>query len=179
MSRFEDLLNTVAQYQQLADENYQRVRRLAEEIRTGLCQYMGTSEMSRGTVCVRLVPPSGPFEARDYGDQAFSIPAEGFRPLGAILFGLAFRVSGKDDWMRVTLECQKIGSAFMIHLAGGEDYTLSLPLQTNDTEPFYEHLYQHVLSWFQTQIEHYQAGEYGRRDIGFDFSRDAHETAQA
>ena len=169
MSRFEALISTVATYQKLAAENYSRVRALAEELRAGLCGYIGAFD----GVCVRLVPPAGPFEAKDYGDQAFSIPPQGFRPLGAILFGLAFRVSTGTDWMRVTMECQKIGDTFIVHIVGGEEYELSLPLKDNDTEPFYNHIYQHVLNWFEDQIHRYQAGEYGRREIGFDFSRNA------
>ena len=175
MSRFEELINTVSHYQLLAGENYLRVRGLAEEIRAGLCQFIGAKD----GVCVRLVPPAGAFEAKEYGDQAFSIPPTGFRPLGAILFGLAIRVSPGTDWMRVTVECQKIGESFVANLVGGESYELNIPLQDNDPEPFYEHLYQHVLNWFRTQIEHYEAGDYGRREIGFDFSRDGDEDMRA
>lgn len=166
MSRFEELIETVAQYQNLAGENYLRVRRLAEELRAGLCSYIG----SKDGVCVRLVPPAGAFEAKDYGDAAFSIPPQGFRPLGAIMFGLAVRVSNQADWMRVTLECQKIGDSFVANIVGGEEYELSLPLHENDPEPFFDYIYQHVLVWFKTQIELYEAGQYGRREIGFDFS---------
>lgn len=173
MSRFDELINTVAHYQNLAGENYTRVRGLAEELREGLCAYIG----SKDGVCVRLVPPMGAFEAKDYGDQAFSVPPAGFRPLGPILFGLAFRVSMGTDWMRVTVECQKIGETFIARIAGGEEYTLSIPLAENDPEPFYDHLYQHVLDWFQTQITRYEAGDYGQREIGFDFSRDAESEA--
>lgn len=167
MSRFEDLISTVAQYQNLAAENYSRVRKLAEELREGLCAYIGAID----GVCVRLVPPAGPFESKDYGDQAFSVPPKGFRPLGAILFGLAIRVSTGTDWMRVTMECQKIGDDFIARIVGGEDYRLSIPLKENDPEPFYDHIYEHVLDWFKTQIERYQAGDYGGREIGFDISR--------
>lgn len=168
MSRFDTLLKTVDKYQELAGENYTRVRTLAEELRSGLCAYVSSS----GGVCVRLVPPAGPFEPKDYGDKAFSIPPRGFRPLGPIQFGLAVRVSKGTDWMRVTMECQKIGDTFIAQISGGDEYTLSLPLAENDPEPFYDHIFEHVLSWFQTQIEHYEAGDYSRREIGFDFSRD-------
>ena len=109
MSRFEELISTVSHYQSLAAENYTRVRSLAEELREGLCAHIG----SKDGVCVRLVPPAGAFEPKDYGDQAFSVPPQGFRPLGAILFGLAIRVSTGTDWMRVTIECQKIGDEFI------------------------------------------------------------------
>ncbi len=172
MARFDDLVRTVDEYQKLAGENYTRVRKLAEELREGLCAFIGASDGP----CVRLVPPTGPFEAKDYGDEAFSLPPAGFRPLSPILFGLAVRVSRSVDWMRVTLECQKIGDSFVARIAGGTDFRLAMPLAENDPEPFYGHVFQHVQGWFQTQIEHYQAGDYGKREIGFDISRDpAHE----
>lgn len=171
LSRFEELISTVAQYQERAAENYSRVRTLAEELRAGLCAHIGSDD----GVCVRLVPPQGAFEAKDYGDQAFSLPPQGFRPLGAILFGLAIRVSTGTDWMRVTIECQKIGDEFIARIVGGEEYRLSIPLKDNDPEPFYDHIYDHVLEWFQTQIDRYDAGDYGSREIGFDVSRDSDE----
>ena len=171
MSRFEDLISTVAHYQDLAAENYTRVRSLAEELRAGLCAYIGAID----GVCVRLVPPAGPFEPKDYGDQAFSVPPKGFRPLGAIVFGLAVRVSVGTDWMRVVMECQKIGDDFIANIVGGEEYRLSIPLKDNDPEPFYDHIYEHVLDWFKAQIERYEAGDYGTREIGFDISRKSDE----
>lgn len=173
MSRFDELIATVARYQSLAGENYIRVRALAEELRAGLCAHIGMKD----GVCVRLVPPAGPFEAKDYGDHAFSMPPKGFRPLGAIQFGLAIRVLGEADWMRVTIECQKIGDDFIARILGGEDYQLSIPLKDNDPEPFYDHIYRHVLDWFKHQIERYEAGDYSSRDIGFDISRDHNEAA--
>ncbi len=171
MSRFDDLISTVSHYQDLAAENYSRVRTLAEELREGLCAHIG----SKDGVCVRLVPPAGPFEPKDYGDQAFSVPPKGFRPLGAILFGVAVRVSTGTDWMRVTLECQKIGDEFIARIVGGEDYRLTIPLKDHDPEPFYDHIYEHVLDWFKIQIERYEAGDYGGREIGFDISRTEEE----
>lgn len=171
MSRFEELISTVSQYQTLAAENYSRVRSLAEELRAGLCAHIGMKD----GVCVLLVPPAGPFEPKDYGDQAFSMPPQGFRPLGAIQFGLAIRVLGEKDWMRVTMQCQKIGDDFIAQIVGGDEYRLTIPLKNYDPEPFYDHIYEHVLEWFQTQIERYEAGDYGRREIGFDVSRDHDE----
>ncbi len=171
MSRFDKLIKTVAHYQELASENYTRVRTLAEELREGLCAHIG----SKDGVCVRLVPPAGQFEPKDYGDRAFSVPPKGFRPLGSILFGLAIRVSTGTDWMRVTMECTKIGESFIIQIAGGQEYELSIPLKDTDPEPFYDHIFDHVLNWFETQIERYEAGDYGSREIGFDFSRDTEQ----
>ena len=171
MSRFEELISTVSRYQTLAAENYTRVRSLAEELRAGLCAHIGMKD----GVCVLLVPPAGPFEPKDYGDQAFSIPPQGFRPLGAIQFGLAIRVLGENDWMRVTMQCQKIGDEFIAQIVGGDEYKLNIPLKDNDPEPFYDHIYEHVLEWFQTQIERYEAGDYGSREIGFDLSAGSEE----
>lgn len=172
MSRFENLISTVEHYQDLAEENYKRVRDLAEQLREGLCAYMQAMD----GICVRLVPPAGPFEPKDYGDKAFSIPPRGFRPLGPIMFGLAMRVSRGTDWMRVTMECQKIGDTFVARIADGEEYRLTVPLADHDPKPFYEHIHQHILAWFETQIDRYEAGDYGRREIGFDFSRDTEES---
>ncbi|MEM1391480.1 MAG: hypothetical protein AAGG45_10405 [Pseudomonadota bacterium] len=168
MSRFDELIARVDYYQTLAAENYARVRGLADELRAGLCAHIGSED----GVCVRLVPPAGPFEPKDYNEKAFSIPPQGFRPLGPILFGLAVRVSKDTDWMRVTMECQKIGDSFITRITGGEEYQLSIPLKDNDPEPFYDHIYDHVMNWFGVQIERYEAGDYGQREIGFDFSRD-------
>jgi len=167
LSRFEDLISTVSHYQALAAENYTRVRTLAEELRAGLCAHIGSTD----GVCVRLVPPAGAFEPKDYGEKAFSIPPKGFRPLGVIQFGLALRVSTGTDWMRVTMECQKIGENFIAQIVGGQEYQLSIPLKDNDPEPFYDHIYAHVLDWFEHQIERYEAGDYSGREIGFEFSR--------
>ena len=88
MSHFDELIETVEQHQKLADENYKRIRTLAEELRDGLCAFMD----ARDGVCVHLVPPGGDFKPKEYGDRAFSIPPRGFRPLGPIAFGLAVRV---------------------------------------------------------------------------------------
>lgn len=175
MSRFEALVSTVSHYQSLAAENYSRVRKLANELRDGLCQHINAAD----GICVRLVPPAGPFEAKDYTDDAFSIPPRGFRPLGSILFGVAIRVSHGTDWMRVTMECQKIGDTFVTRIVGGEEYVLTLPLAEHDPEPFYDHIYNHVIGWFQSQIDQYEAGDYGGREIGFDFSRNADPAVSA
>jgi len=174
MSKFEELLATVETYQALADENYKRIRKVAEELRAGLCNYLNSSD----DVCVQLVPPGGPFEPKPYGDQAFSIPPKGFRPLGPVAFGLAVRVSKGTDWLRVTMECRKIGENFMVQIVGGDEYQTKVPLVDHDPEPLYTLIYRHVFDWFNERIERYQEGDYGTREIGFDFAVDV-ETAQA
>ncbi|MFN7055390.1 hypothetical protein [Hyphomonas sp.] len=167
MSRFDDLVATVETYQALAEENYNRIRRLAEDVRLGLCHYLDAGDGN----CVHLVPPGGPFEARSYGDQAFSIPPRGFRPLGPVSFGLAVRISRKSDWLRLTLHCRKTGDTFVVQIEEGSEYEFHLPILEADAGPFYDHLYDHILGWFTDNIERYQEGAYGARAIGFDFSR--------
>jgi len=169
MSRFDTLLETVETYQALAAENYNRIRRLAEELREGLCAYLGSED----GVCVHLVPPAGPFEPRPYGDHAFSIAPQGFRLLGPVQFGVAIRVTKGTDWLRVTMECRKLGEQFKVLIEGGAEYDFDLPLAENDPEPFYEEIYQHVLGWFAKRIERYNEGDFGTREIGFDFADDA------
>ncbi len=168
MARFDDLLATVETYQALATENYDRIRRLAEELREGLCDYLSASDGA----CVHLVPPVGPFQPQPHGDKAFSIPPRGFRPLGPVAFGLAVRVTRGTDWLRVTLECSKSGDDFRVKIIGGEDFTFKLPLADNDPNPFFEHIFEHVKGWFDTHIENYRDGDPGSREIGFDFAVD-------
>lgn len=167
MARFEELLATVETYQKLAAENYDRIRGLAEDLKDGMCGYMGT----KTGVCVHLVPPAGPFKPKAHTDEAFSIPPRGFRPLGPVAFGLAFRVTEGTDWLRVTMQCQKRGDEFIVNILEGEEYTLSLPLSENETEPLYQHIYDHVHDWFADRIEHYKVGD-ATGEIGFDFAED-------
>ncbi|MBY9066123.1 hypothetical protein K1X12_04385 [Hyphomonas sp. WL0036] len=166
MPRFDELVATVEIYQALAEENYNRIRRLAEEVRSGLCDYLGASD----GICVHLVPPAGPFEPRAYGDQAFSIPPRGFRPLGPVSFGLAVRVSKGQDWLRLVLNCRKTGDSFIVQIEEGAEYEFQLPIREEDAGPFNAHIYQHILDWFTENIERYREGSYGSRAIGFDFS---------
>lgn len=168
MTRFDELIATVETYQALAAENYARVRQLAEAVREGLCDYIDAKD----GICVQLVPPMGEFEPKPYGDQAFSMPPRGFRALGPIAFGLAVRVSRGTDWLRVTAQGQKIGDHFILDIQGGESFKLSLPLAEDDSRVLFEYVYQHVLNWFQSKIDQYQQGEYGTREIGFEFSRE-------
>ncbi|MEL6387116.1 MAG: hypothetical protein AAFR00_07175 [Pseudomonadota bacterium] len=166
MGRFEELLATVESYQALAAENYNRIRGLAESLREGFCAYLGATD----GVCVHLVPPAGPFEPKPYGDGAFSVPPRGFRPLGPVAFGFAVRVSQGTDWLRLTLECRKAGDTFTVEIQGGAEYEFALPLADDDPKPFYDALFAHIQSWFAQRIERYEQGDYGSRDIGFDFT---------
>lgn len=169
MSRFDDLLARVETYQELAAENYDRIRKLAEDLSAGMCDFLDSSTGA----CVHLVPPQGPFTPKDHGDAAFSMPPRGFRQLGPIAFGLAVRVSKGTDWLRVTLQCHKIGDKFTVHILEGDAHTVEMPLSAADAEVFYQHIYDHVFGWFDHRIERYEEGEdYSTLEIGFDFSDD-------
>ena len=166
MSKHIKLLETVEKYQALAAENYNRIRKLAEEIDAGMCDFM----RSNTGQCVHLVPPMGQFEPKPYRDEAFSMPARGFRPLGPVAFGLAIRVTPGTDWLRVTLECRKVGEDFIVQIVGGDEYKTKIPLADHDPEPLYELIYAHVYDWFADKMERYEDGDQGTREIGFDFA---------
>lgn len=168
MSRFDELVETVDTYQAIVAENYDRIRTLAEEVRSGFCAFLHPGE----GICVHLVPPTGPFEPKAHGDAAFSQPPRGFRMLEPIAFGLAVRVTKGEDWLRLTMLCRKLGDKFSVEIEDGSKYEFSLPLKEADPEPFYQHLYNHILGWFADHIERYRDGDYGTRDIGFDFADD-------
>lgn len=174
MTRFEDLLETVEIYQSLAAENYTRIRTLAEDLRDGMCRYLDAGDGN----CVRLVPPAGKFEPKDYGKQAFSVPPEGFRPLGPISFGLAVRVSHGTDWLRIPLECSKEGERFFVNIPGQAPHEFALPLADAKLDAFYEAIHHHIRDWFATRIERYREGDSGTREIGFDLAA-AGENPQA
>jgi hypothetical protein len=166
VSRYAALSALAARYQALAAENYERTRTLAEGIRSGFCTYLNSDDPP----CVMLAPPTGPFEPKAYGDDAFSVPPQGFRPLGPILFGLAVRVSGQGDWLRVVLECVKEGDRFIVDIQGGGEHRFRLPLHEQDPSEFFAALYAHLEAFFEGAIEDYEHGRYGSRDMGFDFS---------
>jgi hypothetical protein len=164
MSRADDLAKIVTRYRMLAAENYVRIRTLAEAIRDGFCTYLG----SDGPPCVLLVPPLGPFEPRDYGDQAFSAPPKGFQPLGPIAFGLIVRVNQEGDWVRIAMRCFKEGETFRLEIAEGVDYNFRLPLEDTPPHEFLDALYAHLRDFFQSAVDRYESGIYGEHEIGFD-----------
>ena len=166
MTHFDQLVDRVDTYQTLAKENYDRIRKLAEELSAGMCNFMSASDGA----CVHLVPPVGQFMPKPHGDAAFSQPPRGFRPLGPIAFGLAVRVSRNTDWLRVTIECHKTGDTFIVRLLEGKQYKIALPLAEHEPEPLYQLIYDHVYDWFDKRIEQYLEGDSGSRDIGFDFA---------
>ena len=168
MSRFDQLIAVAEEHQELAAENYNRIRRLAEDLREGLCDWMD----ARDGVCVRLVPPFGPFQPRVYGDEVFSLPPRGFRPLGPVAFGLALRVSRGTDWIRLTLTAHKIGERFRVEIQGGPSHDFELPISGDKPQAFFEMIFAHVTAFFREGIADYREGEYSQREIGFDFSDD-------
>ncbi len=165
-SRFDQFLTITRQYQTLVSENYTLIRTLADQISEGFEAYMGSTTGE----CAHLVPPGGAFKPRPYGDKALSIPSFGFRHLEPISFGLAIRVSPGTDWVRLILTCSKLGDKVTVEILGGGKYILSMPLDGNDTESFYEHIYDFVYDRFKDRIERYENGAYGSREIGFDFA---------
>ena len=166
MSRFDELVTTVDAYQTRAKENYDRIRRLATDLKDGFCSFLG----SRDGVCVHLVPPAGPFKPMTDVDHAFTVPPRGFRPLGPVSFGLAVRVTRGTDWIRLTMHCHKLGDKFTVHIDGGPSYTFKLPLTENDPTEFYQLLFEHIRSQFTEAINRYDSGT-DARSIGFDFSQ--------
>lgn len=165
-TRFEVLTGIVARHQQLAAENYRQIRAVAEHVREGFCAYLDAS----GGDCVHLAPPTGPFEPRGYGDEAFSLPPKGFRPIGPITFGLAVRVSQTPDWVRVALVCSKEGGAFNVEIADGKSHAFTLPLSKSEDRDFFDMLHAHLADGFSEQVRQYEEGAYGGREIGFEMS---------
>ncbi len=166
VNRYAALTALATRYRALAAENYARTRALAESIRGGFCSFL----YSQDPPCVMLVPPFGPFEPKAYGDAAFSIPPHGFQPLGPIQFGLAVRVGGQSDWLRVVLACFKEGDRFTVDIYGGGEHRFSLPLDEQNPVDFFAALYAHLESFFAAAIDDYEHGRYGSRDMGFDFA---------
>ncbi|WP_018997441.1 hypothetical protein [Hirschia maritima] len=165
-SKFDMLIERAGEYQELAKENYDRVRRIAEGIRSGFCKYLS----SKDGKCVHLVPAQGAFQPKDYGDEAFSMPPRGFRHIGPIAFGLAVRVTKGTDWLRMTLICSKKGDFFEVSIVDGDSHRFDLPFTDDDHQDFYEALFNHIVGWLDDKIELYKDGDYSSRSIGFDFS---------
>lgn len=164
-AREAQLFEAVATYRHRARENYNRIRALAEALRSGFCAYIH----SENPPCVLLVPPTGPFEPRDHGAAAFSVPEEGMQPLGPVAFGLAVRVTKGGDWLRKAVVCHKEGERFMVEVQNGPSHQFTLPLHEADPTEFFEELYAHIVAYFTEAVEHYDEGDFGDREIGFDF----------
>jgi len=165
-SRLETLTKAAEVYGQKAFDNYAQIRSVAETLRDGFCKWLDNEKQ-----CVFLVPPKGEFVAQNYGSAAFSISGADFLPLAPISFGLAVKISTDDDYMRLTLLARKEGERMFLSLEGGDMLDLSLPVDEKDLKTIYESLYQHILRWFTDRVDHYDNGDYGKTDIGFDIQR--------
>ncbi len=147
-------------------DNYAQIRSVAEKVRDGLCKWLDNE-----TQCVFLVPPQGPFQAQNYRSAAFSVAGKGFLPLEPISFGLAIKVSGEGDYMRLIMTCRKEGGRMFISVEDAATFTLTLPVIDTDLERVFEGLHHHLLEWFTGRVEEYDHGDYGSTDIGFDIQR--------
>lgn len=161
---FSQLIDTAGRYGTLSYQNYSLVRSLAERLRHGFCEYLAADDGA----CLYLVPPMGPFLPKNHGSGAFSVSGAGYLPLAPISFGLAVRVSRKNDWLRVVFSCAVEGGKLEAHIAGGESFAFELPLDDLQVNNMFEPLYRHIHDWFANRVAQYEQGSYGGRDIGFE-----------
>lgn len=163
-TRFDSLADAAERYGRLSLDNYAQIRGVAENISVGFCRYLGSED-----VCVHLVPAEGAWSPAPYRSGAFSVSGTGFLPLGPIRFGLAVRVSRSDDWVRVVLACSKVGHAMEINIQNGRSFSLPLPVEDEALQDLFDHLHRHLIDWFEDQADRFEHGDYGGRDIGYDF----------
>lgn len=166
MTKREDIAKAAKVYGERSFDNYAQIRSIAENIREGLCDYLDPAGP-----CVFLVPPQGPFAAQNYRSAAYSVSGKGFLPLEPISFGLAIRISGEGDYMRLVLTCRKEGERMYINIENNYNHELDLPASDADLKGLFEKLYQHLMTWFQGRVETYDNGNYGSNDIGFNIYR--------
>lgn len=164
--RIEALTNAAEIYGQRAFDNYAQIRSVAESLRDGFCAWLDNSQQ-----CVFLVPPKGEFIARNFGSAAFSVSGANFLPLTPIAFGLAVKISVDDDYMRLTITARKEGARMFLSLENGTMMSVHLPTPDADFTPVFETLYEHILHGFTGAVDHYDNGDYGGTDIGFDIQR--------
>ena len=147
-------------------DNYAQIRSLAEQLRDGLCEYLDS-----GQECVFLVPPQGAHGAMNYGSGAFSVSGKGFLPLEPISFGLAIKISGQSDYMRIVMHARKEGNHIYVQVEENTGFTFDLPLEPKDLQSALDGIYAYVLNWFESRVDRYDNGNYGSSDIGFDIQR--------
>lgn len=164
--RIEALTKAAEQYGQRAFDNYAQIRSVAESLRDGFCEWLDNTEQ-----CVFLVPPKGDFIARNYGSAAFSVSGSSFLALAPIAFGLAVKISTEDDYMRLTLIARKEGERMFLSQEKGEMMSIHLPIAEADLTPIFETLFEDILHRFTGAVDHYDNGDYGGTDIGFDIQR--------
>lgn len=165
-TRREEIAAAARIYGERSFDNYAQIRSIAENIRDGFCEYLDPEGP-----CVYLVPPQGAFTAQNYRSAAYSVSGKGFLPLEPISFGLAVRISGEGDYMRVILTCRKEGEKMFMSIEQAEQYELDLPLAKDAMEGLFDSLYQHLLRWFEDRVETYDNGNYGSNEIGFNIYR--------
>ncbi len=161
---FSRLVEISNQYGALSFKNYSIIRSFAERLRDGFCGYLNAGDGP----CLFLVPPEGAFAPAAHGSSAFSVSGNGVLPLAPISFGLAVRVSGGSDWLRVVFGCAVEGSKLQIYIEGGANFDLDLPLDDEDVRALYQPIYRHIYDWFQDRVDQYEQGSYGSREIGFE-----------
>ena len=74
--------------------------------------------------------------------------------------------------MRLVMTCRKEGEKMFVNIEDGRAIELALPLQQTELAQFFEHIYTHLLLWFEGRVDQYDNGQYGNADIGFDIMRD-------
>lgn len=164
--RLRALFDIAEIYGQRSFRNYAQIRSVAETIRDGFCAFLN----SEGP-CVFLVPPKGRFAAQNYQSAAFSVTGQGYLPLTPISFGLAVLVSEDKDYVRLVLTCRKEGDTIYVRIENGVEIRLNMPLGDDHFAPVFDALYQHLIDYFQDQIDDYDNGDYGVQEIGFDIQR--------
>ena len=165
-SKLEQIEKAAEVYGERSFDNYAQIRSVAEQIRDGFCAWLDNEQQ-----CVFLVPPQGEFQAQNYRSAAFSVSGRGFLPLEPISFGLAVKVSQKGDYMRLVLSCRKEGEHMFVQVEANRTYELDLPVSSETLTPFYEELFDHLVTWFSGRVDQYDNGNYGSSDIGFDIQR--------
>ena len=165
-TRLDKIIKAAEVYGERSFDNYAQVRSIAEQIRDGLCAWL-----DGGAPCVFLVPPQGPFMAQNYRSAAFSVAGKGFLPLEPISFGLAVRISGEGDYMRLVMTCRKEGNRMFITVEDRNQYEVDLPIGDESLTGFFEDIYEYLHHWFTDRVEKYDHGSYGSSDIGFDIQR--------
>jgi hypothetical protein len=163
LTRHDALVEVAERYKATSAENYGRITELAERIRASFCAWFGAMDGP----CVFLVPPQGPFETRPYGDAAFSMPAKGLRPIEAIAFGLAIRVTRAGDWLRLPAVATCLGAEISIEIDGGPEHSFAATPDDVALEAFFAAVRDHVVDMLTAAVQRYQEGEYAGGDIGF------------
>lgn len=164
--RLEKLFNVAQKYGDYSFDNYARIRSLAETLRDEFCAWL-----SEEPGCVYLVPPEGRFSAMNYQSAAFSVAGKGYLPLKPISFGLAVRVSGDKDFMRLKVTCRKEGDIMFVRIETGAEIKVPQPIDETALTPLFQAIYAHLIDFFQNRIDDYDHGRYGTQEIGFDIQR--------